>query len=98
MNDLPDQARADRDDAEGAPIACDYDLQEPDNLQAIWLEFQRERTASCPVTDTEFDLALAHDPAEGGGRVAEVLVSCERCGRQTAFAPPDAREVFGWAE
>ena len=85
-------------DAESAPDACDWDITDPSSLQATWLAFQRDRGASCPVTGTEFELALAHDPAEGEGNAAEVLVSCGLCGRQVAFAPPDAREVFGWAE
>ena len=94
----PEEAETPSADAAGAPMACDWDISDPENLQAAWLEFQRERQASCPVTDTPFDLALAHDPAEGEGNEAEVLLSCGRCGRQVAFKPPDAREVFGWAE
>ena len=102
MNDAPRNDTDDIDpDADGsnAPSVCDYDLTDADNLQAIWLTFQRERSAACPVTDTPFELALAHDPADDdGGGSAEVLLGCERCGRSLAFAPPDAKEIFGWAE
>lgn len=80
------------------PQACDYDMADPEHLQAVWLEFQRERGASCPVTENAFDLALSHDPAEDGGGVAEVSVACDLCGRTVSFSPPDASEVFGWAE
>ena len=85
-------------DGSSSPAACDYDLTDPDNLQAVWLTFQRERSAACPVTETAFELALAHDPAEDGGGSAEVLLACETCGRSLAFSPPDAKEIFGWAE
>ena len=94
----PQHAGAPSADAEGGPDTCDWDISDRDNLQAAWLEFQRERQASCPVTGTPLDLALAHDPAEGEGNEAEVRFSCGLCGRQVAFRPPDGREVFGWAE
>lgn len=84
-------------DASG-PQPCDWDIGDGDNLQAVWLEFQREMAAACPVTGTAFDLALGDHPAEDDSSVAEVLVACERCGRRVSFAPPDAREIFGWAE
>ena len=102
MAETPRDGRTDADpgaDAENSPTACDYDLTDPDNLHAVWLTFQRERAAACPVTGAKFDLALAHDPAEDGdGGSAEVMLACERCGRSLAFSPPDAKEIFGWAE
>jgi hypothetical protein len=85
-------------DSASAPTACDFDLGDPANLQAVWLTFQRERSSTCPVTETPFDLALAHRPAEDDSTVAEVQLACGRCGRTVAFSPPDANEVFGWAE
>lgn len=101
MDDAPTNEAADVDpgaDAASAPTACDFDLTHPEALQALWLTFQRERAVACPVTGTALDLALSHDPADDGGGSAEVLIGCERCGRSIAFSPPDAKEIFGWAE
>lgn len=95
----PEEEARDPDPGEGSvPEACDYDLADAERLQAVWLEFQRERAVACPVTGNPFDLALSHDPVDDGGGVAEVLVACDLCGRRISFTPPDAREVFGWAE
>lgn len=86
----------------GAPVepaACDYELAEPDAQEALWLEFQRQRQASCPVTGAEITLALSRDPAaDGGGGGTEVSARCSRCGRQATFRPPDAADIYGWAE
>ena len=74
---------------------CDYDFSE-ENLQALWLEFQKEQVATCPVTDAKIDLELKNDPAEGEGEPV-VNVTCEKCGRSTEFKPGPL-EGFGWAE
>lgn len=86
------------ENASSVPTACDFDLFDPANLQAVWLTFQRERAVACPVTDAPFDLALSHHPAEDDVAGAEIQLACGRCGRRVAFSPPDANEVFGWAE
>lgn len=85
-------------DTSSAPDVCEWDMADGANLEAVWLEFQREMSASCPVTGTPFDIALGEHPADDDTRVAEVVLSCGRCGRQVAFTPPDAKEIFGWAE
>ena len=74
---------------------CDYEFTD-DNLLALWLEFQKEQAATCPVTDAKIDLSLENDPAEGGGEPV-VQVKCTKCGREAQFKP-GPHEGFGWAE
>ena len=74
---------------------CDYEFSD-DNLLALWLEFQKEQVASCPVTGAKIDMSLENDPAEGEGEPV-VRVECSKCGR-TADFKPGPHEGFGWAE
>lgn len=94
--------RSEPRDGSGAEsgAACDYDLAEHDNQLALWQEFQRQQRAECPVTGAEITLALAHDPADdpAGQAHTEVSAHCSRCGRRSTFRPPDAAEIYGWAE
>ena len=76
-------------------VNCDYEFTD-DNLLALWLEFQKEQAATCPVTDAKIDLNLENDPAEGGGEPV-VQVKCTKCGREADFKP-GPHEGFGWAE
>ena len=81
--------------ASGTAANCDYEFTD-DNLLALWLEFQKEQAATCPVTDAKIDLSLENDPAEGGGEPV-VQVKCTQCGREAQFKP-GPHEGFGWAE
>lgn len=74
---------------------CDYEFTD-DNLLALWLEFQKEQAATCPVTNAKIDLSLENDPAKGEGEPV-VQVKCSKCGREADFKP-GPHEGFGWAE
>lgn len=74
---------------------CDYQFTD-DNLLALWLEFQKEQVATCPITDAKINLTLENDPAQGGGEPV-VQVKCSKCGREADFKP-GPHEGFGWAE
>ena len=65
-----------------------------EELQALWLEFQKEGGATCPETGAPIELHL--DDESGNGEPS-VSASCERCGRTKDFKPGPL-EGFGWAE
>ncbi len=79
----------------GTAANCDYEFTD-DNLLALWLEFQKDQQASCPVTGAKITINLENDPAEGAGEPV-VQVKCTRCGREADFKP-GPHEGFGWAE
>lgn len=91
----PDTLDSNASDNSANHAACDYEFTD-DNLLAVWLEFQKEESATCPVTGAKIDLSLENDPAQGAGEPV-VEVKCSKCGREADFEP-GPHEGFGWAE
>jgi len=74
---------------------CDFELT-GENLTALWLEFQKEQQADCPVTGAAISMTLENDPAQDR-QDPVVQVKCAKCGRETEFEP-GKHEGFSWAE
>lgn len=64
-----------------------------EELEAIWLQYQRDGAAACPYDGAELVLEVADDAPR-----PEVRVHCPSGGRRGAFAPPDSEDVQAWAE
>lgn len=64
-----------------------------DELEAIWMEFQRDGHAVCPYDGAELALELREDAPR-----PMLTVRCPVGGRSGTFSPPDTEDVQAWAE
>lgn len=64
-----------------------------DELEAIWMEFQRDGHATCPYDGAELALELNEDAPR-----PTLTVRCPAGGRSGTFSPPDTEDVQAWAE
>lgn len=71
---------------------ADYNLEQ---LEAIWLEYQRNGQATCPLDGVRLEIELVNHPVDGHD-VAEVYVKSPR-GKSAIYRPSDST-VRAWIE
>jgi hypothetical protein len=72
---------------------ADYSLEQ---LEAIWLDYQRVGQATCPIDGVRLEIELVNHPVEGGSDIAEVYVKSPR-GKSAIYRPGDST-VRAWIE
>lgn len=76
-----------------ADYSADYSLEQ---LEAIWLEYQKAGQATCPIDGVRLEIELVNHPVEGSSDVAEVYVKSPR-GKSAIYRPSDST-VRAWIE